>query len=331
MEPKKRMTQDKTEDKRGGQVVPMRTYQVRTAEAFAQVLQREAAVGNGRAIVHMTINKPLAEQILERCNVGNRPLRRPNVERYATAMASGRWGDSTLMFGLIDGALRIGDAQHRLHALIASCTEQAFDVRVYTDPDEFAAAARRCDERGAARTLRDLLVIEGVADAGHGQRMEPAANYMMKFDGSWGKQAPDNETRMDYALRKIRSLSWAATLPRGAFRPHVLGALTFCHVKDARSAEGFAAMVVAGEGLAKGMPAHTLLQLKEGLNLASGEADKRRAMATVIRIFDDFRNGRKTKSRVEIMCDLTQAAVERVVNRRAWEALEAISKRAARA
>lgn len=330
MEPSKKIVNQMVNGSKPGAVVPMRTYKPKTVADLSAVFQGEAAVGKGKALVTVTFSAELANEVLEKCNHGNRPIRRGNLAAWTQAMSDGRWGDSTLIFGLFDGVLRIGDAQHRMLAQKGSGTEQTYAVWVYTDDDEFQSAVRRVDSKGSARNVRDLLVIEGLMTAGHGQFAEAALNKMVMFDGTnRNGVTTDLETRLVYAERRIKSLLWVVSgIPTRTFKPSVLGALVFAHSKDPKATEELIQRVVAGDGLRAQTAEHTFALNKESLNCARSAAECRRAMATVLRLVSDHKEGRRVARKVEVMCQATRDAVERYAGKTAWSILESDKKRA---
>lgn len=326
---KKIMHQKDESSKASGVVVPIRTYKPASVVAMTAMLQAEATVGKGKALVTVTISPELAASVLEQCNLGNRPIRRGNLAAWTEAMSDGRWGDSVLIFGVVDGVLRIGDAQHRLLAQKQSGTTQTYAVWAYADADEFQSAVRRVDAKGSARNVRDLLVIEGHMTAGHGHIAEAAINKMVAFDGTAkAGTSLDLESRLLYAERYLRSLAWAVTqIPPRTFKPAIVAGLVFTHAKDPKSTEDLVARVVAGDGLRAQTPEHTFALNKESLNCARSGPECRRAIATVMRLVSDHKDGRKTSKTITVICQPTQDAVIRYAGKKAWAIVEADAKR----
>lgn len=312
-------------DIKPGQVVPLRSYVPRTVEELRAVLADESSVGKGKALVRVNVTAQLAGELIEFCNHGNRPIKAPNLAAYMAAMRDKRWGDSSLILGLVDGSLCVGDGQHRLRAQQETGTTQAYGMWVYSDPDDFKAAVRYVDARGAARNVRDLLVIEGLMSAGHAQYAEGALNTMVWFDGTQQRGvALDLDTRMNLAERRAKSLAYVASdIPPRTFRPWVLGALAFAYAKDPKATAAMVAAATAAEGLQAGNAAHTFALMKETLNGAKKPSEKRRAMAATLRLVSDYANKRKTAKNVATQCDPTYEAVRRYAGDRAVDLLKA--------
>lgn len=325
MDQAKKIVHQNSSDSKTAQVVPLRSYAPRTIQELFSILSDEAMVGKGKALVRVTITAQLAGELLASCNHGNRPIKGPNLAAYMAAMRDKRWGDSALIFAIIDGVLRIGDGQHRLRAQLETGTTQSYGMWVYSDPDEFKAAVRYVDARGAARNVRDLLVIEGLMSAGHAQYAEGALNTMVWFDGTQQRGvALDLDTRMSLAERRAKSLSYVASdIPPRTFRPWVLGALAFAYAKDPKATASMVAAATSAEGLVAGTAAHTFALMKESMNGAKKPSEKRRAMAITLRLVRDFAAGRKTSKRVDVHCDATFEAVKRYAGDRALDLLKA--------
>jgi hypothetical protein len=100
----------------------------------------------------------LAEEMLAH-NTRNRPLVSSAVERFAKAMAEGRWRLTSEAIAFdTDGVLI--DGQHRLHAVLESGVQVQMAVWFGCNPSEFDAL-----DQGMARTGGHLLALAGFPDA----------------------------------------------------------------------------------------------------------------------------------------------------------------------
>lgn len=308
------------------------TLRPSTLEQLTDQLLGEAIPNRGRALVQIIVSAALANALVGQCNLGNRPVR-PNMRlQFATAMNEDRWGDSNLIFGVIDGSVQIGDGQHRLMAQADTGTTQNYAAWVYTDADEFKAAVRRVDSRGSARSVADLLVINGNLSQQKARTAETVANFMMQFDGTvQPRRAPDLESRFAYCETRVPGLEFAiaSTAKQVGFKPWARAAIAFAYGKERKATTEFVERIVSKENLRAGMPEHTFLKQQDKLMAAKSPADKRRACAVVLRLIHESAIGsRTTRTNVRVDSDETMAAVERFAGKRAAAQLKADHKRA---
>lgn len=93
-------------------------------------------------------------------NSHNRPIRRKAIDNYARLMRESKWGegDSQIVFAE-DGTLLNG--QHRLMAVVASDTHQAFDIKRGAPME-----SQNLMDVGIVRRAGDALTLAGFRDGG---------------------------------------------------------------------------------------------------------------------------------------------------------------------
>ena len=102
------------------------------------------------------VGPELAQKLLNLNFDQNRRLSQPYVERMSSDMKNGNWSLSNDAIVLSDG-LQVGNAQHRLNAVIRSNTAQKFIV-LFGSPKE---AFQKFDT-GKKRTMEQRITISGV-------------------------------------------------------------------------------------------------------------------------------------------------------------------------
>ncbi len=103
----------------------------------------------------------LAEYVLTKLNLKNRPMKPAKIKKYAADLANGLWGltGDTVKFGT-DGMLK--DGQNRLSACLRVGKPMISHVVFGIDPQLFARM-----DIGKNRTGGDVFAIAGISYAGH--------------------------------------------------------------------------------------------------------------------------------------------------------------------
>lgn len=206
------------------------------------------------------VTPAIAEQWLN-LNIGNRNKKKPNIEDYLRDMEAGSWvltGQSIIFDS--NGHLR--DGQNRLLACVKA--NRSFTTLVIwgISPDAFAFM-----DRGAKRTLSDILHVEGEQNA---VVLAAAAAYVFRFDRGYQAEGEAGSIRSRLTPRELHevmerhpelraSARWAGgatkrtLVPAHAVYMHWLFART-----DAAMADYFFGSLYEGTGLVKTNPIHTL-------------------------------------------------------------------------
>ncbi len=256
------------------------------------LLELEAVLRDGRTL-YVVISAKLAEAALAAWNIGNRRYDEVTAQRYRRDMEAGRWlADGEIGFGVFAGEpVQLGDGQHRLGAQVSSGTSQRYNARVFTDHDEFAVFVLTCGG-GRPRTLADQLKIFDVAEtSGAAQAFERVVNAMHGFMGAKASRLSTQE-RMDFAYAYVKPIKYAMTLPKRAFKAHLLAAIALAHSRRGKATEDFVAQVISGAELAYGSPALELSKALPDMNDARDAKSKDKAMGRMLRVLFDATNGK---------------------------------------
>ena len=145
-----------------------------------------------------TVDVTTAIQWLE-SNTRNRPVKDQIVRQYARDMKEGRWvreSTTTIKFD-INGVLL--DGQHRLWAVVESQSTTTFLVARGVD-----LAERFVQDTGSKRSVRDILVIDGVS-AGN-LEVAVANRVMESFSTSFKPTATE---QIEYYREHEEAIKWA--------------------------------------------------------------------------------------------------------------------------
>jgi hypothetical protein len=243
---------------------------------------------------HVALTAKLAGEILIAWNTGNRRIDEVRAQAMKRDMAAERWlAGEAIGFGPTDDdGIELGDGQHRLHAQVASNTEQVYHVRVFSDATEFAVFIATRDS-GKVRTLADLIGILRLADgSGAAMAFERVCNAWQSFLGNKPARLTRQE-RLDFAYKHVGEIGYVLTLPTRQFRAHTLAAIAIASTKYRKPVAEFISQVISGADLPAGSPALELSKALPALNEAAGIKEKERAMANVMRVIHDGIRGRK--------------------------------------
>jgi hypothetical protein len=253
----------------------------------------EALIRAGHDVPALIITPALALPILEQWNGGNRRRDEVTVQRYRRDMDANRWlAGGEIAFGVVEGAVVLGNGQHRIAAQVAAGVPQQYNARIFSDSDDFEVYVLSCDG-GRNRTLADQFKIFGITESANAAAIfERTVNAMQNFLGQKAARLSKQE-RMDFALQYVKSVRYALSLPSREFKAHLLAAIVFAHDKKAKPTEAFIAQVMSGAGLAEGSPALVLGQALAEMNAATSFRAKDRAMGHMLRTIHDGINGKK--------------------------------------
>ena len=113
-----------------------------------------ADCGHDTAIVD--VDPDLAQDLLDLNFAQNRTASKEHIDRFATDMKNGEWILSNDAIVLSDD-MQVGNAQHRLQAVIQSGTTQRFIVLFGSDKGDFQKL-----DTGKKRTMEQRITISGI-------------------------------------------------------------------------------------------------------------------------------------------------------------------------
>ena len=193
----------------------------------AQLIAQHAPAGAGPVTVPLAISPVMATELL-RANLGNRELRRAQVDKYAYDMASGRW-ELTHQAIAFNRAHVLIDGQHRLSAVVQSRATVTMLVTFNVE-----ARTQAPIDRGLSRTLGDITQTSS--------RTAAVAAALVPL--VLGEEAMVTHVSVSHILECYgASIAWATKhVPR---RRHlgaaVLAGFAFAYQADPRSVSRFVA------------------------------------------------------------------------------------------
>jgi hypothetical protein len=222
----------------------------------AWLSERIAACKKRPVAEHVTLTPVLAHLLLE-INQINRPIGKVNIENLKADIASGRWvfnGESIVISR--DGALL--DGQHRCQAVVA--TGVAIEaVLVFGPVDE----ARYTIDIGKPKSAPNYLSMKGWSDTNNLAAMLSLLLQYRKTNTIPLSYQRPTKTEILQAAETFKGAQTSVDLVRDATKKKLgsRSALAFCHYtfwkKSSREhADEFVRLLIDGEGLRKGNPAH---------------------------------------------------------------------------
>lgn len=240
------------------------------------------------------ISPTMAADWLEH-NTGNRKEKRGKIDCYTRDMSYGRWSltGEPIIFDR-EGVLRNG--QNRLLACVRSGASFRSVVMWGVEPEAFKNM-----DRGASRTVGDVLGIEGIGDS---NQLAGAAAFLWRSEkgyafGGGGATQPTSEETLDVLERhpEIKnSLRWKLGATKAGLTPSLA---IYLHYRfaclNAAKADAFFERLYSGEDLSSGNPILTLRnQLLAGLRLRQPLLVQQRAAWTIL-AWNAYRKGQQRK------------------------------------
>jgi hypothetical protein len=278
----------------------------------------------GQDIARIEITAPIAAQILEKWNDGNRRLDQITVQRYRRDMEASpsKWlADGEIGFGALLEGTELGNGQHRMAAQVASGTTQRYHARVFTDSDQYGVYVLTSDG-GRGRSLADHLKVFGITSSpGDSAAFEQVVNSMQAFLGAKPGRLSKQE-RMDFALPRVKEVRYALALPKKQFKAHVRAAIAFAYGKRPKPVDEMISRVISGADLRQSSPELVFSKALDELNSARGVKEKDRAMGRTVRaIYDGITGAKRTAvSRAAFNSDAMIRAITELVSKAAAEA-----------
>jgi len=237
----------------------------------------------------------LAEHVLTKLNLNNRPMKHAKIKKYADDLGEGLWGitGDTIKFGA-DGLLK--DGQNRLSACVRAGRSMATHVVFGINPQLFARM-----DIGKNRTGADVFSIAGISYANH---VSAAVRWLLILTGGdpsdRGAQFSNEELLSAYrekfdAERLDRSIQSALEVRRACHHP--AGPLAALHYlfsgRDQKKADAFFEEWASGRGNRVRAPSRYLQRrLVEIANASNNRIHENVRNALIIKAWNAYLAGR---------------------------------------
>lgn len=244
----------------------------------------------------------LAEYVLTKLNVNNRPMKPAKIKKYAEDLSAGLWGltGDTIKFG---NDLRLKDGQNRLSASVRTGLPLLTHVVFGIDPELFVRM-----DIGKNRSGADVFAISGVSYANH---VAAAIRWLLILTGDdptdRGAQFSNEDLLNAYrdkfdAARLERSIQSALEVRRRCHHP--VGPLAALHYLfsegNQRKADAFYEEWASGRGIRVRAPSRYLQKrLVEIASASNNRVHENIRNALIIKAWNAYLAGR-TVSKAEM-------------------------------